>query len=194
MAALGARFIAMPGHQGLYGPQGTGLLLCGGDAEPLLYGGSGSASELETMPAFLPDRLEAGTHNVPGIAGLLAGLEYVLRRTPAAVRRHERDLLRQTARGLSEIGGVTVYAPEDPARQTGCLSFTIGDMGSERAAEELGEMGIAVRAGLHCAPMAHRWAGTAPDGTVRVSVSDFSRRSDVAALVSAVRKLTKSKG
>lgn len=96
---LGAAFIAMPGHKGLYGPQGTGLLLCAHDAAPLLYGGTGSASLEQTMPDFLPDRLEAGTHNMPGIAGLEAGLRFVRERRER-IERHERALIARAAAAL----------------------------------------------------------------------------------------------
>ena len=105
---LGAAFIAMPGHKGLYGPQGTGLLLCAHDAAPLLYGGTGSASLEQTMPDFLPDRLEAGTHNMPGIAGLEAGLRFVRERRER-IERHERALIARAAAALRGMDGVTVY-------------------------------------------------------------------------------------
>ena len=111
---LGAAFIAMPGHKGLYGPQGTGLLLCAHDAAPLLYGGTGSASLEQTMPDFLPDRLEAGTHNMPGIAGLEAGLRFVRERRER-IERHERALIARAAAALRGMDGVTVYAARDAA-------------------------------------------------------------------------------
>lgn len=93
MGELGAAFVAMPGHKGLYGPQGTGLLLCGAETHPLLMGGTGSASALQAMPDFLPDRLEAGTHNMPGIAGLLEGLRYVQTQGTERILTHERRLI-----------------------------------------------------------------------------------------------------
>ena len=115
---LGAAFIAMPGHKGLYGPQGTGLLLCAHDAAPLLYGGTGSASLEQTMPDFLPDRLEAGTHNMPGIAGLEAGLRFVRERRER-IERHERALIARAAAALRGMDGVTVYAARDAAEHRG---------------------------------------------------------------------------
>ena len=121
---LGAAFIAMPGHKGLYGPQGTGLLLCAHDAAPLLYGGTGSASLEQTMPDFLPDRLEAGTHNMPGIAGLEAGLRFVRERRER-IERHERALIARAAAALRGMDGVTVYAARDAAEQVGVLSFNL---------------------------------------------------------------------
>lgn len=179
MAALGAAFVAMPGHKGLYGPQGTGLLLCGAEARPLMEGGTGSASLSQDMPDFLPDRLEAGTHNVPGIAGLEAGLRFVRRTTPERILRHERGLIRRAAAGLSRMDGVTVYAAEDERRQLGVLSFTVEGREPEDVAEALSQRGVAVRAGLHCAPMAHRSAGTLDAGTVRLSVSAFDSEAEI---------------
>lgn len=179
MAELGAAFVAMPGHKGLYGPQGTGLLLCNAEAKPLMEGGTGSASLSQEMPDFLPDRLEAGTHNVPGIAGLEAGLRYVRGMTPERILRHERRLIRRASAGLRTLPGVTVYAAEDPAKQLGVLSFTADGRESEDVAQALAERGIAVRAGLHCAPTAHGSAGTLAHGTVRLSVSAFSTEQEI---------------
>ena len=130
---LGAAFIAMPGHKGLYGPQGTGLLLCAHDAAPLLYGGTGSASLEQTMPDFLPDRLEAGTHNMPGIAGLEAGLRFV-REKRGSIERHERALIARAAAALRGMDGVTVYAARDAAEQVGVLSFNLDGREPEETA------------------------------------------------------------
>ena len=107
---LGAAFIAMPGHKGLYGPQGTGLLLCAHDAAPLRFGGSGSASLEQTMPDFLPDRLEAGTHNMPGIAGLLAGVRFVRRQGTQTILRHEHALTSRPAQRLRRQPGEEEFA------------------------------------------------------------------------------------
>jgi len=188
-AALGADFIAMPGHKGLYGPQGTGLLLCGGDCEPLLCGGTGSLSKERSMPAFLPDRLEAGTHNVPGAAGLAEGLRYVLRRTPGAILRRERELLCRAARGLEELGAVELFGAPEEEHRAGALSFRVPDMDCEAVAAGLSEQGIAIRAGLHCAPLAHETAGTLDTGTVRISVSDFTRPRDIRRFLCALGKI-----
>lgn len=179
--ALHAAFIAMPGHKSLYGPQGTGVLLCGTDvkSEPLLQGGTGSNSLQQEMPSFLPDRLEAGTHNVPGVAGLLAGVQYVQSRGVEEICEKERRLALRAAEGLQRLDGVTVYAAQGLAGQTGVVSFASEKKDSEEIAAELGERGIAVRAGLHCAPLAHRSAGTLEKGTVRLSFSDFNTVEEV---------------
>ena len=191
MDELGCAFIAMPGHKGLYGPQGTGLLLCGEgrDTVPLLEGGTGSLSARQEMPDFLPDRLEAGTHNVPGIAGLLEGIRFVKSRGEEAILRRERELTRQAAKGLSTIPGVTVYAAQDPAAQAGVLSFQLEKLDCEEVGERLGQRGIAVRAGLHCAPYAHQSAGTMERGTVRASCSDFNTSAEVRTFVREVSRL-----
>lgn len=189
---LGCAFIAMPGHKGLYGPQGTGLLLCGEKCpvKPLLEGGTGSLSARQEMPDFLPDRLEAGTHNVPGIAGLLAGIRYVAQQGEETILRYERNLMTQAAAELSGIPGVTVYASSRPEQQAGVLSFSLEKMDCESVGEALGEKEIAVRAGLHCAPYAHRSAGTLEKGTVRASFSHFNTSMEIQRFAAEVRRLS----
>ncbi|MGM9522071.1 MAG: aminotransferase class V-fold PLP-dependent enzyme [Oscillospiraceae bacterium] len=191
MAALSASFIAMPGHKGLYGPQGSGILLCGSDTIPIMHGGSGSDSLSPQMPSFLPDRLEAGTHNMPGIAGLSAGLDFVAANGTERILAHEKKLITLAADGLSNIRRVKVFASSDALSQTGVLSLNIEGLPAERAGALLAKEQIAVRAGLHCAPMAHNTAGTLPDGTVRVSVSAFNSTRDIYALINAVKRIAK---
>lgn len=191
MEALGAAFIAMPGHKGLYGPQGTGVLLCGAGVpvSTLLEGGTGSLSMQQEMPDFLPDRLEAGTHNMPGIAGLLAGVTYVQKRGMANICLRERQLAQLTAEGLRNMPGVRVYAQPDLSSQAGVVSFTVEGKDVEDIGAGLADAGIAVRAGLHCAPLAHRTAGTFETGTVRVSFSDWNTREEVGRFLAAVKRL-----
>ena len=164
LQVLGADFIAMPGHKGLLGPQGTGLLLCGRIPDPLLAGGTGSESENPEMPRYLPDRAEAGTLNVPGIAGLDAGLRYLLSVGTDSVFHREQDAALRCARDLRQLG-LQAFAG---AHQAGTVSF-VPPTDCEELAAMLGEKGVAVRAGLHCAPLAHESAGTLETGTVRVS-------------------------
>ena len=184
---LGCAFAAMPGHKGLMGPQGTGVLLCrDADVEPLFYGGTGSVSQQPEMPAFLPDRLEPGTHNVPGIAGLLAGVQWLQGKTCAAVLDHERELLDDFSQRLSRLDGVRQFKAQDPSRQSGVLSVQLKGLDCEDAAAALAERGVAVRAGLHCAPLAHATAGTLDSGTVRFSFSPFNTFQEVAAAAEAV--------
>ena len=164
LRALGADFIAMPGHKGLLGPQGTGILLCGRKPEPLLCGGTGSESLRQDMPEDLPERGEAGTLNVPGIAGLGAGIDYLARKGVERIGARERAACRRCASGLRDLG-YTVFSGE---HQAGTVSF-VPACGCEELAAYLGARGIGVRAGLHCAPLAHESAGTLKTGTVRVS-------------------------
>ena len=194
MAELGAAFAAMAGHKGLYGPQGTGLLLCGGGAvRTLLEGGTGSASLQQELPAFLPDRREAGTHNIPGAAGLLEGLRFVLRKGTGTILRHEQGLCARAAEGLARMDGVTVFDAPSPEGQGGVLSFTAEGTDCEDVGQALGRRGIAVRAGLHCAPLAHCTAGTLETGTVRVSFSAFNTPQEVDRFLCAVRSLFRLK-
>ena len=161
---LGADFIAMPGHKGLLGPQGTGILLCGRTPDPLLAGGTGSDSRNREMPEYLPDRAEAGTLNVPGIAGLDAGLRYLRSVGIDSVFRREHEAAMQCARGLRRLGLKTFTG----THQAGTVSF-VPPVDCEEMAAMLGKKGIAVRAGLHCAPLAHESAGTLETGTLRIS-------------------------
>lgn len=160
----GADFIAMPGHKGLLGPMGTGLLLCAGTPTPLLYGGTGSISASYEMPTDLPDLLEAGTLNVPGIAGLCAGLKYLCNEGVTTIFQREQKEAKRCVEGLQKLG-LQVFAGQN---QGGTISFLPpGDC--EEFAYLLSQKGIAVRAGLHCAPLAHESAGTLHTGTVRLS-------------------------
>ena len=185
---LGAAFVAMPGHKGLLGPQGTGLLLCGEKGEPLLAGGSGSDSLLQQMPDYLPDRLEAGTHNVPGIAGLLSGMEFVSRHGMHGIMRAERELLAYAAAQLEATPGLELFTGKADS-QSGVLSLRIRGLDCDEAAQRLSQRGICLRSGLHCAPLAHRSAGTLDTGTVRMSFSPFVTGPEVRACCAAVREL-----
>lgn len=182
----GAAFIAMPGHKGLYGPQGTGILLCGEAGAPLFYGGTGSNSLDPGMPEELPDRLEAGTHNVCGIAGLLEGIRYVKRKGPGNILRREQNLTKRLMSRLEAYDPIRMYRGEG---QTGVLSFTVRGRDPEDIAHELGQRGIAVRAGLHCAPLAHESAGTVPSGTIRISLSDRNQEGEVDRFAMILKKI-----
>ena len=177
--ALGAAFAAMPGHKGLYGPQGTGLLLCGAEPKTLLEGGTGSESKRQAMPSFLPDRLEAGTHNVAGIAGLLEGLRFLERRGVENIAAHETKLICRMGERLRKLPGTEVFQAVDPAVQAGVLSFRVRGRDCEDLGEDLGNKGIALRAGFHCAPQAHESGGTLETGTLRASVSAFNTSREI---------------
>lgn len=182
----GAAFIAMPGHKGLYGPQGTGLLLCADGAQPLLYGGSGSNSQLPTMPDFLPDRLEAGTQNVTSIAGLAAGMRFVRRVGRERIAQHVRKLLRRFRQGMEKMQAIESYFGEG---QSAVASFRVRGVDCEEAAQRLSDHGFALRAGLHCAPEAHRSVGTLETGTLRASFGYFNTTAEVRRFLTACEKL-----
>ena len=179
----GAAYIAMPGHKGLYGPQGTGLLLCGEGQEPapLMTGGTGSLSRQQDMPDFLPDRLEAGTQNVHGAAGLLEGLRFVRATGLENIRRRESEVIRTLAEGLKEKGSYRVF--DDPGGESSVLSVVPLQIPPETAADLLAEREVAARAGLHCAPLAHRTVGTEETGTLRLSASVFNTPEEAEAVL-----------
>ena len=189
--ALGAAFVAMPGHKGLYGPQGTGLLLCDETARTLLEGGTGSGSISQAMPDFLPDRLEAGTHNMPGIAGLSEGIRFISSYRPGRILEQEKELIQTARDGLAVIRGVSVFSRENVCFQSGVLSFIMQDVPCEFVGDELSKRGIAVRVGLHCAPLAHQTADTLHTGTVRISVSAFSKKRDIHAFLNALEDISR---
>ncbi len=184
----GADFIAMPGHKGLLGPQGTGILLCSRLPEPLLQGGTGSRSIEQTMPDFLPDAGEAGTVNVPGIAGLGASLAYLKKAGVDKTFARESRQARLLARELEKLGVKVFHG----AHQGGTVSF-VPKSDCEEFAQLLAEKGICVRAGLHCAPLAHESAGTLQSGTVRVSfghdANDVQRENLLKILIKLGAKL-----
>ena len=181
---MGADFIAMPGHKGLLGPQGTGLLLCKRVPQVLLAGGTGSESLQQEMPAFLPDRAEPGTLNVPGIAGLAAGIRYVRRQGADTILCREQQAVQKCVHLLKKQG----FRVFDGEHQAGTVSF-VPDMDCEDMAEKLARQGIAVRAGLHCAPLAHESAGTVETGTVRISFGHDAQIGQIMALKQAFARI-----
>ena len=178
----------MPGHKALFGPQGTGILICRDGGKPLMHGGSGADSKLTHMPEYMPDRLEAGTHNVCGIAGLLSGIRYVKEKGTDRIFRHEQKLLNIAKEKLGGIECVEMFAGED---QSGVISIRISEIDTEEAAQRLGEKGICVRSGLHCSPFAHKSAGTIDTGTIRFSFSAFTNEKNVLDACCAVKEICK---
>ena len=159
-------------------------MLCGQLPEPLLAGGTGSLSRSASMPDFLPDRAEAGTHNVPGICGLAAGLEFVRRRGVDAIFRHECALRKALCRALAD-SDVECFTG---AAQSGVLSVRKRGEDSEQTAQRLAGADVCVRAGLHCAPLAHESAGTLETGTVRLSISAFNTAREIAQAAAILKK------
>ena len=173
---LGAAFAAMPGHKGLLGPQGTGT---GGD------------SRSHFMPETLPERLEAGTHNVCGIAGLREGIRFVRRRTTQRIYSVEERLMHRLAARLNKLPGMRVFLSERD-NQSGVLSVIPSGMSCDALSERLGAAGIAVRSGLHCAPLAHETAGTIRTGTVRLSVSPFNTPQEIDCAAERIENILKN--
>ncbi|YCI27407.1 aminotransferase class V-fold PLP-dependent enzyme [Paenibacillus sp. Z6-24] len=184
---------AFPGHKGLLGPQGTGGLYIAPDLElePWMYGGTGSQSETAGQPDVRPDRYEAGTPNTPGIAGLAAGVRHVLEQSVVHIAQQEQQLSQQMMEGLLSIPGLQILGPELGRERTGIVSFIMEHQDPAQTAFRLDrEFGIAVRAGMHCTPLAHRSAGTIGTGAVRASIGYGSTADDVEALIEAVRRIS----
>ncbi len=192
--------LAFTGHKSLFGPQGTGGLYIREGLEnkisPLMMGGTGSRSEFEQQPEFMPDRYESGTPNTIGIAGLGAGVSFVLEQTVGTVRNQEERLISRFLSGLRDLrDDVIVYGPQDASRQTAVVSFNIKDVSASDAASYFEDnQGILCRPGLHCAPSAHRTIGTFPRGTIRFSFGFFNTQQDVDDACTALRELVKRKG
>ncbi|MBQ8003790.1 MAG: aminotransferase class V-fold PLP-dependent enzyme [Oscillospiraceae bacterium] len=184
------RAICAPGHKGLYGPQGTGILICrnGEEFNTLIEGGTGSLSADANQPSFMPDRLECGTQNVPGIAGLSEGIEFVLQKGTKSVFNHIAGLTESTVFGLSEIPGIKLYAAKDKSVQGGVLSFLIDGMNPAEIEDCLSKRDISVRSGMQCAPLAHETAGT-KNGTVRVSVSCFTTYEEIHMFIENIKDI-----
>ncbi len=189
--------LAFTGHKSLYGPMGTGGLILGervdpASLHPIRQGGTGSRSEHEIQPAFLPDRYESGTANAVGLAGLLAGLEWLQERGVEQIRAHERALCAMLLEGLGDIPGVEIYGPRDASLQTAVVAFNIRGMEPSEAGLRLDEeYDILCRVGLHCAPAAHRTLGTLPRGCVRFGLGAFIREEDIDKALQAVGDLAK---
>ena len=182
MQGWGVDLLAAPGHKGLLGPQGTGLLAVSPEVRlrPLLAGGTGSSSAQEDQPEGFPEGFEAGTHNLPGIAGLKAGIDFLVANGIAAVGAREREYGSFLRRQLAQLPGCKLYGPVDPEKWTGLLSLTVEGWDPSELAFMLDrEYGVAVRAGLHCAPRAHRTIGTYPGGTLRISPGWFTTFEEI---------------
>jgi len=196
-AGLGADFVALTGHKGLLGPTGTGALCIATNVEmrPLVRGGTGSDSEREFQPSHYPDALESGTPNVVGIAGLGAALTYLKRVTVGAVRARELELMSRAREGLSSLPHVVAHGPDDPKAAVGLLSLSVPGLSCSEVALALeATVGVFTRAGLHCAPGAHRTQGTYPEGTTRVSWGYHTTDEAVNRLLEGLDSLTLTHG
>ena len=193
--ALHLSALSVPAHKGLMGPQGIGALLLRPDfaktIEPLVSGGTGSVSDSEDIPLYLPDRFEPGTPNLPGIYGWEAALEYLEGITVEAVAAHDRALTARLLGGLREIPGVVLIGPDSVENRVGVFSLDFpGKDNAEIAARLEEECGILTRCGLHCAPNAHRTLGTFPRGTVRLSLGWFNTEDDIDRALHAVKAVS----
>jgi cysteine desulfurase family protein len=196
VAADNVDLLAFTGHKALFGPQGTGGLWCraGVEPAPLFRGGTGSNSEFEEQPEFWPDRLESGTQNAVGLAGLLAGVSFIAETGLARIRAHELALIERLLDGLRDISGVRVYGPERAAERSPVVSVTFAGLVPSEAGFVLEEgFGVLTRVGLHCAPAAHRALGTYPQGTVRFTPGFFTTAEDIDAALAGCRYLAAKK-
>ncbi len=188
--AMNIDILAATGHKALFGPQGTGFLYVGAGIEltPLVDGGTGEADTFLDMP----ERLEAGTMNTPGIGGLLAGVEFVLSTGVAKIREHEVGLIKRLIAGLEDMDGMEITGTHDANKRTSLVAFNIKGLDPVEAGIKLdGDFSIMVRCGTHCAPDAHREAGTHPHGSIRVSPGYFSTPDDIEEFLKAIKTLPK---
>lgn len=192
---IGADLLAGPGHKGLMGPLGIGFLYIAPGVEdqirPVRQGGTGTQSVIDQQPSTMPDKFEAGNHNVPAILGLGAGVAYLAERGVPAIRQHDQELTRGLVEGLESIDGVTIHGPKVLDDRVGVVSITVDGHDPQDFAMMLDSAySIQVRAGLHCAPLMHQAMGTAAGGgTVRLSLGAFNTHEDVQAAVTAIREI-----
>ncbi len=193
--ALSLAALAVPGHKGLLGPQGIGALLLAPDFAgqlcPLISGGTGSASDSEAQPAYIPDRFESGTQNLPGIIGLRAALSFVLEQGVAELGKKEAALTQQLLEGLEGLP-LRLIGPQDIGQRVGVVSIDFHNLDNAEAAFRLEqEFGVLTRCGLHCAPNAHKTFATFPQGTVRFSPGWASTELEIEQALAAIREVAK---
>lgn len=189
--------LAFSGHKGLFGPQGTGGLYVreGIAVKPLRVGGTGSLSESDLQPEFMPDRLESGTPNTPGIAGMKAGVEFILATGRRKIQAKEMELTQLLLAGLRLIPGVKIFGEQAPFGRTAVVSFTLEGKDSGEIAHLLDrDYKIACRSGLHCAPWAHTAIGTLQTGTVRLSPGYFNTEEEIGQTLTAIKKIAAQGG
>lgn len=188
-------FLCTAGHKGLYGPMGTGLLVINSETTPnsLIQGGTGSLSSNKAQPDILPDKYESGTPNLPGIAGLNEGVKFVINKKPEQIDCYEMSLAKLLYNRLENIKGVKLYTnPPDSNTHVPVISFNVNDTDSEQVAAMLNNRyNTAVRAGLHCAPLAHSAYDTLDSGTVRAVISVFNNRPQIDYFANSINKIAK---
>lgn len=196
--AFGLSALAVPAHKGLLGPQGVGALLVTPDfaarLTPLLAGGTGSVSDSEEIPPYMPDRFEPGTPNLPGIFGWAAAMDYVNQVGLEELRRHEAALTARFLDGLANTPNIRVVGTKDVSRRVGVIGVDFANLDNAEAADRLErEFGILTRCGMHCAPAAHKALGTFPQGVVRFSVGAFAKEAEIDEALHAVRVLAEER-
>lgn len=194
MQAMGIDVLIVPGHKSLLGPQGTGavLTLRELDLPPWRDGGTGTRSDARLHPLDLPYRLEGGTLNAVGIAGLKAAVEFIIQTGVDTILKREHTILEQLSTDLGKMPGITLYGPKELKRRAGLLSFNVDGYNSDELAELLNDRySIAGRPGLHCAPMAHRSARTFPHGSFRLSPGYFTKDEEVELVIKAMKEIAK---
>ena len=188
--------ITFTGHKSLLGPTGTGGMCIGEDVKlmPIIFGGTGSKSDKDVQPDFLPDYIESGTLNILGLAGLKAGVSYLLKIGLNNIRNHEKLLLSKFIEGASKIKNIIIYGSKDPDAQVALMSFNFKNINPSTAGLILDKKySIMCRVGLHCNPNAHKVIGTFPGGTIRFSFSYFNSLEEIDYSINALSKMSKIK-
>ncbi len=186
--------LALPGHKGLMGPQGTGILYIreGLELAHMKEGGTGSRSEILQQPDIIPDRYESGTVNTPGIVGLGAGLEFIFETGIDKIRKHEEELTSIFLEELKKLKKIKIYGPQDAKKQAAVISINIGEEDSSEISYILDSVfDIGVRSGLHCAPLAHKTLGSFEQGTIRFSIGFFNTKEDIYKAIEALKSIYK---
>ena len=187
--------VAAPGHKGLLGPQGTGILYIreGLNLDILKEGGTGSKSEDLFQPELLPDKYESGTHNTPGIVGLNEGIKFIFNEGIDKIKQHEEELCKYTLERLEEVPNIKIYGPKDASKRASVITINIGNMDSGEITFLLdSEYNIATRSGIHCAPLAHKTLGTLEQGAVRFSLGYFNTKEDIDKAIEALKEISKN--
>ena len=190
-----ADMLAAPGHKGLLGPQGTGILYIreGLNIGILKEGGTGSRSEDLFQPDLLPDKYESGTHNTPGIVGLNEGVKFIFKEGIDKIKEHEEELCKYMLERLEEVPNIRIYGPKDANKRASVISINIGNMDSGEITFLLdSEYDIATRSGIHCAPLAHKTLGTLEQGAVRFSIGYFNTKDEIDKAVAALKEIAKN--
>ena len=194
VSRIGCQLLAAPGHKGLLGPLGTGLLYVAPGAEnkllPLRQGGTGTRSDEDVQPTSLPDRYESGNLNALGIVGLESGVSHVLQTGIETIQERSRELTRRLLAGLEQIRGVTLFGPRNANSRLGVISLNVAGYDPQELAALLDtNWSIQTRAGLHCAPRMHAALGTLPRGTLRISPGHFSTEAEIDTLIGVLKEI-----